>query len=75
MNATGNPACGEALPELHDFACRGRREGLSLLYAQGNDRASGEAGDETERQPTAHRAPATGIRGASPQARSFIRTA
>lgn len=46
VNATGNPACGEALPELHDFACRGRREGLSLLYAQGNDRASGEAGDE-----------------------------
>ncbi|WP_159684545.1 hypothetical protein [Cognatazoarcus halotolerans] len=36
-NVTGNPGCGEALNELHDFACRARAEGLSLLYAQGND--------------------------------------
>ena len=45
-NATGNPACGEALPELHDFACRARSEGLGLLYAQGNDEANGEDTDE-----------------------------
>lgn len=40
--ASGNPACGEALTDLHDFACRARAGGLSLLYAQGNDNACDE---------------------------------
>ena len=65
VNATGNPACGEALPELHDFACRGRREGLSLLYAQGNDRASGEnrrRGLSGSRRLTARPPPASAAR-------------
>lgn len=43
-NATGNPDCGEALSDLHDFACRAHAEGLSLLYAQGSDDTADEDG-------------------------------
>jgi len=45
-NATGNPDCGEALSDLHDFACQAQAAGLSLLYAQGSDGEPGEGDDQ-----------------------------